>query len=216
MAIDYDWDDIGDDYSNSRNTKPLKINNATHKLVDIKCPACGGQVQVNPLMKKAYCPYCGNQYDVQEAIARVKVSFDNAKQFGHEFENGRIRAQRTNREIILGTYRSKPQSSVLVIALVTIGFALCFINIIVGIMLGIIAIIIETSKPKPIFITMSNERIIVKSRQYGTVNIPLNRISDVFVSGKGLTFQTADRQYTYMNIENAEKLREDFYRYMEG
>ena len=210
MAIDYDWDDIGD----SPSSRPLKMNKATHRLVDIKCPACGGEIEVNPTMKSAYCPYCGNHYDVQEAIARVKVSFDNARQFGHEFENGRIRAQRTNREIIIGNYRSKPQNGTITIFLLIIGFALCFLNIFVGIMVIISGIVVEASKPKSVYITMSNERIIIKTGQYSPINIPLNRISSVIVAGNRITFQLADRIYSYPNIENAEKLREDFYRYM--
>lgn len=225
MTRDYEWDiDVDDEPLDrwddepviKKNTLKVKMNPA-QKLVNIKCPSCGGKIQVDQTKKRAYCPYCGNSYDVQEAIAKVEVSFHNADQFGHDFENGRIKAQRTNREIILGTYSSKKPTifNTIIITSIVIGILLAIIFIPLGLICLAVEIIVYKIKPAPIHITMSNERIIVKSYKSRT-DIPLRRISSIHTTKNYITFQLVDKLYSYHNIENAEALKNDFYRYMKS
>ena len=60
------------------------------KLVDIKCPNCGQQIQINSDLKNGMCNYCGSQFLIDEQLQ--KVDLENARDAGYEFERGRQKA----------------------------------------------------------------------------------------------------------------------------
>lgn len=65
------------------------------KLVDLQCPHCGAQLQLNVGQKEAYCQYCGQKLLVDDEVQHIQ--YDNVEQAGYEFEKGRQRAQAEQR-----------------------------------------------------------------------------------------------------------------------
>lgn len=43
------------------------------KLVEIRCPNCGGDLKVNPEMYKIVCEYCHTEFLVDDEIKRVET-----------------------------------------------------------------------------------------------------------------------------------------------
>lgn len=61
------------------------------RLVEISCSKCGGQMQINPELKKCVCVYCGNEMLIDDEV--VHHTLDNGFSFGYEQEMGRLKAQ---------------------------------------------------------------------------------------------------------------------------
>lgn len=61
------------------------------KLVSIKCPSCGADLEINAEAKQAFCTYCGTKVFVDDEVQHVQ--YDNAEETGYQFERGRQRAQ---------------------------------------------------------------------------------------------------------------------------
>lgn len=68
----------------------------TVKLVALKCPSCGAQLNVDIDLKRASCQFCGAVLPIDDEVQHVQ--YDNASQAGYEFEMGRLRAQAEARE----------------------------------------------------------------------------------------------------------------------
>ncbi len=62
------------------------------KLVELNCPSCGAQMQVNVELKSCTCNFCGKQMIIDDEIRRVEV--DQSEAFGYGFEKGRMDALR--------------------------------------------------------------------------------------------------------------------------
>lgn len=62
------------------------------KLLSLKCPHCGADVELSENAAQVRCQYCGAVMTVDDEVSRVR--FDNANSAGYEFEMGRIRARR--------------------------------------------------------------------------------------------------------------------------
>lgn len=42
-------------------------------LVSLKCPNCGGSLQIENTMEKGFCMYCGSSFMVKDEIQRIQV-----------------------------------------------------------------------------------------------------------------------------------------------
>ncbi len=62
------------------------------KLLSLKCPHCGADVELSENAAQVRCQYCGAVMIADDEVSRVR--FDNANSAGYEFEMGRIRARR--------------------------------------------------------------------------------------------------------------------------
>ena len=58
------------------------------KLVELSCPACGAQMQVNTELKSCVCNFCGKQMIIDDEIRKIEV--DQSEAFGYGFEKGRM------------------------------------------------------------------------------------------------------------------------------
>ena len=47
------------------------------KLVSIKCPSCGADLEINAEAKQAFCTYCGTKVFVDDEVQHVQ--YDNAE-----------------------------------------------------------------------------------------------------------------------------------------
>ncbi|MDO4408838.1 MAG: hypothetical protein Q4C16_07840 [Eubacteriales bacterium] len=61
------------------------------RLVNMTCPNCGAQLQVDVDRKQAYCEHCGTKLFMQDDVHHIV--YDNAEDAGYKFEKGRQRAQ---------------------------------------------------------------------------------------------------------------------------
>lgn len=233
MAKDYDWDtDIDDNELDDWDYKPkakkeapvksepvreeIKPKKSSIRLVDIKCPNCGAELKMNPKLKTARCGYCGSGFNIQEEIEKVSVSINNPQELGKDFEKGRIQAKRTSRELILDTFENRKQPWYIPVIVAVVGFLFCFIYAPIGIIILFVALLIYLSKPTPIKITFSNERYVIKRKSSNQVDIPLVKISSITTDKKdNVHIQLADGSYTLNNIEGAERLKNEFYKFME-
>ncbi len=62
-------------------------------LVEMKCPGCGADLQINPKLKSAQCNYCGRQFIVEQENQQNFLDGADAREKGFEFERGRNDAQ---------------------------------------------------------------------------------------------------------------------------
>ena len=65
------------------------------KLIDLTCPHCGANLQVNFKLHQAHCDHCGSTLLLDENVQHIR--YDNAEEAGYKFEQGRQRAQAENR-----------------------------------------------------------------------------------------------------------------------
>ncbi len=61
------------------------------RLVNMTCPNCGAQLQVDADRKQIFCEHCGTRLLIQEDIQHIR--YDNAEDAGYQFEKGRQRAK---------------------------------------------------------------------------------------------------------------------------
>ena len=61
------------------------------KLLAVKCPSCGGKLEIKPDDKTATCQYCNCEFIIDDEAERIQI--ENAEQAGYEFEKGRQRAK---------------------------------------------------------------------------------------------------------------------------
>jgi len=47
------------------------------KFVPAICTQCGGFIEVNPSIEKAFCEYCGSSFFVEKAVSDYKVQYPN-------------------------------------------------------------------------------------------------------------------------------------------
>ncbi|SKB47178.1 hypothetical protein SAMN06296386_101127 [Lachnospiraceae bacterium] len=66
------------------------------RIIDFTCPKCGAGLEIDEKSTSADCPYCGNRFVIDDGFTHVK--FENAEQAGYEFEKGRFRAYREEKE----------------------------------------------------------------------------------------------------------------------
>ena len=63
------------------------------KIFEFNCPACGANLKCDTSRDVMYCEYCGKKLILDDESTHVKISIDNAREAGYEFENGRMNAQ---------------------------------------------------------------------------------------------------------------------------
>ncbi|MBP3885798.1 MAG: hypothetical protein J6D54_12805 [Olsenella sp.] len=61
------------------------------KIIELTCPSCGANLDVDVEKRQAKCPYCSAVFPVDDEAQHIR--YDNAEQAGYEFEKGRQRAQ---------------------------------------------------------------------------------------------------------------------------
>lgn len=66
------------------------------KLIEFKCPSCGADLKTDASREMMYCEYCGKRLILDDESMRVRISIDNAREAGFEFEQGRMHAQTNN------------------------------------------------------------------------------------------------------------------------
>ena len=66
------------------------------KLMDVSCPRCGAALQITSNAKVITCEYCNHDFVLEEDIKKVRL--DGAEKAGYEFEKGRIRVKREEKE----------------------------------------------------------------------------------------------------------------------
>jgi len=66
-------------------------------LVSLKCPSCGGNIQMDDAKEKGFCMYCGTSFLVKDEIQRVQVEHSGTVNFNlnseREIKNLLIRAE---------------------------------------------------------------------------------------------------------------------------
>jgi len=64
-------------------------------LVNLKCPNCGGSIQMDDARITGFCMYCGAKYQVQEEIRRILVQHSGAVELSrkNEVSNLLVRAE---------------------------------------------------------------------------------------------------------------------------
>ncbi len=83
------------------------------RLINMTCPNCGSQLQIDADNKQAICQYCGNALLIDDGVQHIQ--YDNAEEAGYRFEKGRQKAQEEQaRQQVYQTstinYRSQPQN----------------------------------------------------------------------------------------------------------
>lgn len=63
------------------------------KIVEFKCPACGASLKADVSRDVMFCEYCGKKLILDDEALHVKMTIDNAREAGYEFEQGRMNAQ---------------------------------------------------------------------------------------------------------------------------
>lgn len=61
------------------------------KLINMNCPNCGAQMELDDEKKHAICSFCGTNVLIDDEVQHIK--YDNAEETGYSFEKGRQRAQ---------------------------------------------------------------------------------------------------------------------------
>ena len=61
------------------------------KLIELKCPACGAEMKVNPDLDRVICIYCGKEMLVDNGKTELVIA--NGFDYGYEQEMGRLKAQ---------------------------------------------------------------------------------------------------------------------------
>ena len=62
------------------------------KLIELKCPNCGANIEADLNINEVTCKYCKSTFNLRDDSEHIK--FDNMEQSGYEFEKGRIRARK--------------------------------------------------------------------------------------------------------------------------
>jgi|GEM_PF-2231191 len=83
------------------------------RLINMTCPNCGSQLQIDADNKQAKCQYCGNALLIDDGVQHIQ--YDNAEEAGYRFEKGRQKAQAEQaRQQVYQTstinYRPQPQN----------------------------------------------------------------------------------------------------------
>ena len=60
------------------------------RLVNMTCPNCGAQLQIDADRNQVYCEHCGTKLLMQDEVQRFR--YENAEDAGYQFEKGRQRA----------------------------------------------------------------------------------------------------------------------------
>lgn len=61
-------------------------------IQNIKCPNCGGEVQMDDNLEKGYCMYCGGAIHIKEEVAKIKIEhsgkieIDDSKKLANSIE----------------------------------------------------------------------------------------------------------------------------------
>ena len=61
------------------------------KLINMICPHCGAQLEIEEGRKQAYCGHCGSKLLIDDEVIHHKI--DDAEEAGYKFEKGRQKAQ---------------------------------------------------------------------------------------------------------------------------
>ena len=67
------------------------------KLISLTCPNCGAEIEVNTELTKGACNFCGKTFLIEDEILKGKQFLE---QDGYNFEKGRIKAQKEEKERI--------------------------------------------------------------------------------------------------------------------
>ena len=62
------------------------------KLIKMKCPSCGADLELDGEKPQAFCTYCGQKIMIDDEVQRLKLA--DAERTGYQFEKGRIKARR--------------------------------------------------------------------------------------------------------------------------
>ena len=68
----------------------------TMKLKDVSCPSCGAALKVTTNAKVISCEYCNHNFVLEEETQQDRLNY--AEKAGYEFEKGRMRAKREEKE----------------------------------------------------------------------------------------------------------------------
>ena len=66
------------------------------RLIEMTCPKCGAQLQIDADKKQAFCGHCGTEILIDDEVQHIQ--YDNAEEAGYNFEKGRQRAQAEARQ----------------------------------------------------------------------------------------------------------------------
>ena len=61
------------------------------KLINMACPHCGAQLEIEEGRKQVYCSHCGSKLLIDDEVVHHKI--DDAEEAGYRFEKGRQKAQ---------------------------------------------------------------------------------------------------------------------------
>ena len=61
------------------------------RLIELECPNCGAQMQVNAELTQVTCNYCGKTMMIDPEVRSFR--YENAEEAGYQFEKGRQRAR---------------------------------------------------------------------------------------------------------------------------
>lgn len=61
------------------------------KLIHMRCPGCGSNLEIDLDGKQAFCQFCGAKLLIDDEVQRIEI--ENPQQAGYEFEKGRQKAR---------------------------------------------------------------------------------------------------------------------------
>ena len=61
------------------------------KIIDLKCPNCGGTTKANAELTRIVCPFCEYEMLIDHEIKKLEIS--GGYDFGYQAEMGRLKAQ---------------------------------------------------------------------------------------------------------------------------
>jgi len=69
-------------------------------LVSLKCPSCGGNIQMDDAKEKGFCMYCGSNFLVKDEVQRMQIEHSGSIELSRktEAENLLIRAEQKIKE----------------------------------------------------------------------------------------------------------------------
>ena len=82
------------------------------KIISIKCPNCGSQLQIDEKLTNCYCTFCGTHLIIDPEIQEHKVTLENGFEFGYQQELGRQKAEEEREEKLLKEYEEARKEAI--------------------------------------------------------------------------------------------------------
>lgn len=184
------------------------------QLIKTKCPNCGAELEINAELKQATCNYCGSTFLIDDEVKNLHI--DNAEKTGYEFENGRIKANSDNREVVLERFHKIHGSSCLLLFLVMIGFFFIVLSTVWergliwgAVFIGFGAFCYYMVPSQSSELTITNKQIVIRAWRTGAelISLPLNTVTSITVDKNVVSIYVAQGKYVLSDVKDAAKFK---------